>query len=111
MFDSSPIYPEGHHPQAESFLPDFVTVAPRLTRTAAGGVKYYFVDYGISSYHPPDAPKLALGLAGRDEDVPELSDTVPYDPFKVDVFTIGNVFKQEFYEVSYIQPRTFAIFV
>ena len=32
-----------------------------------------------------------LGIAGRDRDVPELSKNVPYDPFKVDIFTIGNV--------------------
>jgi len=39
---------------------------------------------------------LVLGLAGRDREVPELSDEVPYDPFKVDIFTIGNVLRREF---------------
>lgn len=99
--DSSPLFPQGHHPIRERFLPDAVTVAPRLTRTAAGRVKYYYVDYGISSYIPPDAPRLVVGRAGRDQEVPELSDTIPYDPFMVDIFSIGNVFRCMFHDVSH----------
>lgn len=101
MMDSSPLFPQGHHPIRERFLPDAVTVAPRLTRTAAGGVKYFYVDYGISSYIPPDAPRLVVGRAGRDQEVPELSDTVPYDPFMVDIFSVGNVFRHMFHDVSH----------
>ncbi|EIM88669.1 uncharacterized protein STEHIDRAFT_166704 [Stereum hirsutum FP-91666 SS1] len=108
MFDSSAIFPQGHHPIFESFLPDFVTVAPRLSRTAAGGVKYYFVDFGMSSYFPPDAPRLALGDEVRDQEVPELSETIPYDPFKVDIFALGNVFRRELYDLfsnlSFLKP-------
>jgi len=64
------------------------------------GVKYYFIDYGISSYFPPGSQeRLVLGTEGREQDVPELSDEVPYDPFKVDIFTIGNVFQQSFRDV------------
>ena len=64
-------------------------------------VLYYFTDYGILSYFPEGTePHLVLGLAGRDRDVPELSDEVPYDPFKVDIFTIGNVLRREFVGLS-----------
>jgi len=31
--------------------------------------------------------------------IPELKKLQPYDPFKVDVFTIGNVFFKELYQV------------
>jgi hypothetical protein len=63
------------------------------------------VDYGISSYFPAASQRqLVLGLAGRDQDVPELSDDVPYDPFKVDVFTIGGVLHREFQKVSSRSP-------
>ena len=63
-------------------------------------VKYYFVDYGISSYFPSGSQaKLVVGTEGRDQDVPELSDDVPYDPFKVDIFTIGNVIRRLFCDV------------
>ena len=64
------------------------------------GVKYYFVDYGISSYFPHRSQaRLVLGTAGRDQDVPELSDETQYDPFKVDIFTIGHVLRQLFHDV------------
>ena len=63
-------------------------------------VKYYFADYGISSYFPPTSQtRLVVGTKGRDQDVPELSNEVPYDPFKVDIFTIGNELRQLFYDV------------
>jgi hypothetical protein len=57
---------------------------------------------GISSYFPTESePHLVFGRDGRDQDVPELSDDVSYDPFKVDIFTIGNVLRCEFCNVSF----------
>ena len=41
-----------------------------------------------------------VGEDGRDQEVPELSDDIPYDPFKVDIFIIGNLFRRMFYDVS-----------
>jgi len=90
------MFPRGFHPVHDIFLHDLVTPAPMIPRLDAG-VKYYFVDYGISSYFPTGSqPQLVLGRAGRDQDVPELSDDVPYDPFKVDIFTLGNVIGHEY---------------
>ena len=94
------MYPLGFHPVEELFLVDKKTVAPRISRLEAGA-KYYFVDYGISSYFPAGPRReLVLGIAGRDRDVPELSNNVPYDPFKVDIFTIGNVLRGELQAVG-----------
>lgn len=100
MMDASLLYPQGRHPIYEKLSPDIVTVAPCLSRTAVGGVKYYFIDYGISSYFPPDVPRLVVGKDGRDKEVPELSHTVPYNPFKVDIFIIGNIFRHQLYDVG-----------
>ncbi|TFY74874.1 hypothetical protein EWM64_g9137 [Hericium alpestre] len=101
MMDASAMYPLGFHPVKDLFLPD-INIPARstiLSRSQVGGVRYYFVDFGISSIITPDAPsRLVLGLDGRDQDVPELSDEDPYDPFKVDIFTIGNLFRRLFYE-------------
>lgn len=64
-------------------------------------VRYYFIDYGLSSRFPATATsRLVTGDDGRDQDVPELSATVPYDPFPVDVFTIANMFRKELLDVS-----------
>ena len=95
------MFPRGFHPVKDTLLYDLITPAPIIPRRDVG-VKYYFVDYGISSYFPTGSePHLVLGRDGRDQDVPELSDEVPYDPFKVDIFTIGNVLRHEFCTVSF----------
>jgi hypothetical protein len=95
------MFPLGFHPVKDLLLHDVSTPAPIIPRRDAG-VKYYFIDYGISSYFPAGEPQphRVVGLDGRDQDVPELSNEVPYDPFKVDIFTIGNVFLREFCDVS-----------
>ena len=98
------MYPVGFHPVHDVFLDDVMTFAPAIPRLEAG-VKYYFVDYGISSYFPPGSQReLVLGIAGRDQDVPELSNCVPYDPFKVDIFTVGNILLGEVQAVSFHTP-------
>ena len=104
LVDATRMYPLGFHPVKDIFLDDLMTPAPRIPRLEAG-VKYYFVDYGISSYFPVGSQReLVLGIAGRDQDVPELSNDVPYDPFKVDIFTVGNVLRGEIQAVSMFSP-------
>ena len=101
LMDGTHMYPLGFHPVHDIFLADGRAFAPMITRLEAG-VKYYFVDYGISSYFPPGSQReLVVGIASRDRDVPELSNSVPYDPFKVDIFTIGNVIRGEFQTVGF----------
>ena len=96
------MFPQGFHPVKDIFLPDDITTpAPYIPRRDVG-VRYYFVDYGISSYFPTGSePRLVLGRDGRDQEVPELSDEVPYDPFKVDICTIGNVLRLDICKVSF----------
>ncbi|OBZ71767.1 hypothetical protein A0H81_08231 [Grifola frondosa] len=96
MMDATALYPRGHHPVDDMRLPDISDWAPVLSR-ANTPVRYYFTDFGISTLFSPEAsPKLVLGEDGLDDEVPELSDTVPYDPFKVDIFIVGNMFKKQF---------------
>jgi len=96
--DATNMYPLGFHPV---FLDDKKTVNSRLSRLEAG-VKYYFVNYGIPSYFPPGSRReLVLGTADRDQDVPELSNNVSYDPFKLDIFMIGNVIRGELQAVGF----------
>jgi serine/threonine protein kinase len=105
LMDATHMYPLGFHPVDDMFLDDLITRAPKITRLEAG-VKYYFVDYGISSHFPSRSRReLVLGIAGRDQDVPELSNNVPYDPFKVDIFTIGNVLRGELQAVGFSSPQ------
>jgi hypothetical protein len=108
MMDASAMYPHGFHPTEDVFLPDFRTPVSPISRSAVG-VKYYYVDFGISVHIPPEVyPKTALGGYGRDQEPPELSFEVPYDPFKLDIFIIGNVFRREFCDnfsnLEFLQP-------
>ena len=43
-----------------------------------------------------DPPLVTARTIGWDRDPPELSATNPYDPFKLDIFIFGNMFKREF---------------
>ena len=108
LMDPGAMYPEGFHPVRVSHKRDYSGVATYLPRSAVG-VKYYFADFGISVYIDPTSndPRLVTGVDGRDQDPPELSDTKPYDPFKLDIFIIGNMFKLEFCDVTN-SPRCFA---
>ncbi|KIJ95230.1 hypothetical protein K443DRAFT_11526 [Laccaria amethystina LaAM-08-1] len=79
MMDARPIHPQGWHFVVKEFGSDsdgvtYVTPLARIDHP----VKYYFIDY--------------------DADVPELKELQPYDPFKVDVFTVGNVFFKDLYQ-------------
>ena len=99
------MYPEGFHPVQTAYKRDYSGLADYLPRSAVG-VKYYFADFGISVHvADTDRPSFVTGNLGRDRDPPELSATVPYDPFKLDVFIIGNMFRQKFCDV--IIPSSF----
>ncbi|EED81145.1 predicted protein [Postia placenta Mad-698-R] len=100
MMDASAMYPRGFHPIRENLLPNTQTAAPHYSRIDVP-VKYYYVDFGISSHIPPDAEnRLVVGVASRDQEVPKLSRRKkPYDPFKVDIFMIGNLFCHYFHDV------------
>lgn len=94
--DATPLFPNGFHPVRQRSLPDVSGTAPRRTRVEAP-VRYYYIDFGISVRIPPETqPKLATGILGRDRDPPELLSDEPYDPFKLDVFIIGNLLRKEF---------------
>lgn len=101
MMDASSMYPKGFHPIQRNFLMNAVDRAPSVHRVGAyPPVKYYFIDFGLSSRSTPGKPPpLVLGINGADRDVPELSSSVPYDPFKVDIFMLGNVFKNAIHSV------------
>lgn len=103
MVDARRLYDaRGFHPS----MPDVTAKDVRIkvahkSRMEAGPVKYYFTDFGESSYfEDPNEERLVLGKIAQDEDVPELSLVWPYDPFPVDVFTLGMVYKRNFQSVS-----------
>lgn len=100
LMDADAMYPDGFHPVRTSYTRDYSGWATYIPRSVAG-VRYYFADFGISVHIPEgESQKTVTGALGRDRDPPELSETVPYDPFKLDIFIIGNLLRQEFYDVT-----------
>ena len=101
MMDATALYPDGFHAIYLSSLPEQITRPATLLSRNDIPVTYYYVDFGISTWlKPEDTNRHVVGSDGLDQDVPELSDDVPYDPFKVDIFVLGNFFRQEFTQVS-----------
>lgn len=99
MMDASALFPCGFHPISKTRLPDVSGIAPTLSRSEAA-VKYYFIDFGISTRFAPQSSRLVVGTPGLDQEPPELSEDVTYDPFKLDVFLIGNLIRRELHAVS-----------
>lgn len=99
MMDGRAMFPRGWHPQSWLALPDGVTDLGQgriPSRTAAGTVRYYYIDFGISSLDED----TVLGIHGQ-ERAPELSDTKPYNPFKLDVYILGMAFSRLAIQVSH----------
>ena len=93
--DAMELYPDGHHPDPlwDDLLPDQYVNARSLRRRDVQNIKYYFIDFGISSqFNDVSGPRLVKGIDGRDQEVPELDLKIPYNPFPVDIFTLGNTY-------------------
>ncbi|KAL5492866.1 hypothetical protein ACEPAI_4314 [Sanghuangporus weigelae] len=111
MMDARDLFPDGVHPDPlwSALLHDRFDVARSLRRIDVKTVKYYFIDFGISSYFDdPLEPRQVTGIDGRDQEVPELDLKKPYDPFAVDVYTLGNtyreLFRQKYNNLDFLSP-------
>ncbi|CAE6446724.1 unnamed protein product [Rhizoctonia solani] len=79
-------------------LRHYVKLHPRRGRD----VKYYFIDFGLSTWFPSYAERtLVVGQEGREREVPELSNPgIQYDHFKLDICIIGRFLWRDFYTRS-----------
>ncbi|KAI0669455.1 kinase-like domain-containing protein [Trametes maxima] len=107
MMDARPLYPNGHHPVRMHRAPDAIHDADPSVRIDHP-VNYYYIDFGLSAHFPPGAPSKVIGKVGRDMEIPELSNTTPYDAYKADIYALGNVFDKEFLQrfrnVEFLKP-------
>ncbi|KAF9782666.1 hypothetical protein BJ322DRAFT_1142979 [Thelephora terrestris] len=108
LMDGEAMYPKGFHPCNLQRTEDYSAIAQHRSRATAMS-EYYFVAFGISVHIPEEVEsKLVTGASGIDQDPPELSDLVPYNPFMLDIFIVGNMLKREIYEkfsnVEFLAP-------
>ncbi|KAG8898375.1 hypothetical protein FRB99_007484 [Tulasnella sp. 403] len=92
MMDGRALFPKSWHPQGTYTFPNGQPMRYlNPSRTSVGGVRYYFIDFGISSR---DQEKT-VGFNGQVR-APELSSDVPYDPYKLDVYILGKAYERLF---------------
>lgn len=97
MLAGDSLYPDGFHPSLQNFTPSIETLARAKRRCDVQSVKYYFIDFELSTrFESNDGSKLVVGTSAAVRDIPELSYTVPYDPFAVDIYALGTVYGELF---------------
>ncbi|KAH9478391.1 hypothetical protein JR316_0008845 [Psilocybe cubensis] len=98
MMDPTDVIPSGFHLSNNRCQPDGVTRIHFRDRCSFPQLRYYLIDFETAEFFPPNS--LTIGRYGQVKDVPEMSETVPYDPFKLDVYQVGSLVKTliELYE-------------
>ncbi|KAJ7117974.1 kinase-like domain-containing protein [Mycena crocata] len=90
LMDESHVVPAGSHFCSPKSHTGFPGVFSWENRCSVSPVAYYYIDFGLSMYFP-NGKEAALTTATLRtfKTIPELSLTVPYNPFKVDIFQLG----------------------
>ncbi|KAJ7445166.1 kinase-like domain-containing protein [Mycena galericulata] len=90
MMDESRVVPKGSHFSHDRTHTGFFGLFTWNNRCTVGPVDYYYIDFGLS-LHFPNGKDTALYLATLRTfpTIPELSQTVPYNPFQVDIYQMG----------------------
>lgn len=102
------MYSEAYHSASINKVCNATRYTWAYTRfSSLSPVRYHPADFGLSVRIPPGAQCSSLVILGQTA-THELSDTVPYDPFKVDNFVLGNDVRQHIHEkyfrVGFLQP-------
>lgn len=99
--DVTKVIPAGFHPQRPWSKKGILSDLTWKQRSSVAPVDYYIIDYGLATwFRHQESDIMSTGVYGQDKTVPELSKTVPYDPFKVDIYQLGGVIN-ELIEVRY----------
>jgi serine/threonine protein kinase len=88
MMDESTVVPRGSH-FCQPWTHDGKESLTWRNRCTVPLVQYYYIDFGLSTWHQIGHNAVVLGRYGQVKTVPELSDTSPYNPFKADVYQLG----------------------
>jgi hypothetical protein len=97
MLDPSGMYPDGFHPIKIKRRRDFEGRAKRFTRTLRPP-RYYLVDFGLSRRYN-SRNELELPLRGGDKSAPEYQLPRLCNPFRTDIYYLGNLVRERFLKV------------
>ncbi|KAH8103565.1 kinase-like domain-containing protein [Cristinia sonorae] len=103
MMDAAVLYPDGHHPIKPWRTPD-ISGSSKVLKRSHHPIKYYFIDFGLSTYFEIGESPYVLGAKCADRTPPELSNEIPYNAFMLDVYILGHVFESELQAFPGIEP-------
>ncbi|KAF5379389.1 hypothetical protein D9615_006643 [Tricholomella constricta] len=90
MMDASKVVPRGFHYFHETTHDGLNREFEWLQRWSVKPVQYYFIDFDISHRYLTSKDVKEMSRLGQDKSVPEYLRPGPYDPFKADVYQLGN---------------------
>ncbi|KAF8069090.1 hypothetical protein FPV67DRAFT_1414680, partial [Lyophyllum atratum] len=90
MMDASELIPEGFHFLRPITYDGINEWSEWRERGSSKSLRYYFIDFGLSRRYSANVNIRDVGIWGQDKSFPERSSTIPYDPFKTDVYQLGN---------------------
>lgn len=95
MVDATKLSPRGFHHCDRNTYDGVHYISNYRTRKFVGPMKYYWVDFGLSTRLPSsEQPHLVYGKVGQEKNVPEMSSDAPYDAFKAEIFQVGMIIKR-----------------
>lgn len=96
MFDPTPMFPKLYHPMSLRNNRNFKGTIKFSSRTSRP-VKYYFIDFGISSMYPAEDPHpREVPIFSGDKSAPEYrTPTQPCDSYALDVYLLGSAIRQD----------------
>lgn len=97
MLDPSGMYPNGYHPVQINRKLNFRGRAKRYTRTARPP-RYHLIDFGLSRRYP-SLDALDEPLRGGDKTAPEHRRGGQCNPFRTDIYYLGNLIREQFMQV------------
>ena len=101
IMDPTPLFSEIPHPIRRYKSYDFTHQVKQHTRTSHP-TRYFYIDFGLAYLFSPgeDVPRVPLAVGG-DKTAPEYKDPDALrDPYKLDVYCLGNIIREHFMDVS-----------
>lgn len=104
VMDPGKMYPRGFHPDHVMRDARGRSLANVRTRTQAGGVKYFFIDFGESMRFGENEEPLVSVIRKASIFAPEMEDesVLLYDAYKADIYALGMTFELQFLKVRFI---------
>ena len=100
MMDPHELFRPLPHPVDHNRSYDFKGKTKRFIRTGHP-TRYYYIDFGLSHHFAQQHTPRVHVMFGGDKSVPEYRDPLtPKDPYKIDVYCLGNLIYEDLMEVS-----------